>query len=125
MKRCAPYFVLFLLASATAFGQGKKSDPCADPQSQAEMNMCAGEKYKAADATLNKVYRQLVSMLNAEEKLQLKEAQTAWLKYRDTNCDFVSDQYKGGSIRPSILGYCITEMTQNRTDELRHQIKDR
>ena len=125
MKPCAPYLLLPLLAFATAFGQGKKSDPCTDPQSQAEMNMCAGEKYKAADAKLNQVYRQLVSMLNAEEKLQLKEAQSAWLKYRDTNCEFVADQYKGGSIRPSILGFCLAEMAQNRTTELRNQIKDR
>ena len=125
MKPCAPYFLLPLLAFAVAFGQGKKSNPCADPQSQAEINMCAGEKYKAADATLNQVYRQLVSMLSAEEKLQLKEAQSAWLKYRDTNCEFVADQYRGGSIRPSILGFCLAEMTQNRTTELRNQIKDR
>jgi uncharacterized protein YecT (DUF1311 family) len=42
------------------------------------------------------VYQQLVAMLDAEEKTQLKEVQTAWIKYRDANCDFVGDQYKGG-----------------------------
>ena len=89
------------------------------------MNICAGREYKAADVELNQVYRQLVSMLDDEEKPQLKEAQTAWLKYRDTNCEFVADQYKGGSIRPMIHGLCLAEMTRNRTTELKSQIKDR
>jgi uncharacterized protein YecT (DUF1311 family) len=83
------------------------------------------KEYKAADATLNRVYQQLVAMLEPEEKAQLKEAQTAWIKYRDTNCEFVADQHKGGSIRPMIYGLCLAEVTSNRTAELKDQIKDR
>ncbi len=89
------------------------------------MNDCSGKEYKAADATLNQVYRQLVSKLDDEEKAQLKEVESAWLKYRDANCNFVADQYKGGTIRPMIDAMCLAEMTKNRTAELRMQIKDR
>src|SRR5215813_10598094 len=117
---------LCLLASLQGYGQeGKKADPCANAQSQAEMNECAGKEFKTADLALNQVYRKLVAMLEDEEKAQLKEAQTAWLKYRDTNCDFVADQYKGGSMRPMILGYCLAQVTKNRTSELKDQIKER
>ena len=126
MKSGTLLVFLCLLASPYTYGQRtKKSDPCANAQTQAEMNNCAGREYKAADAVLNQVYRQLVSMLDDEEKSQLKEAQTAWLKYRDSNCEFVADQYKGGTIRPMIHGLCLAEMTRNRTAELRNQIKDR
>ena len=115
---------LLLLAGSTV-GQGKKSDPCAKANTQAEMNDCAGREYKGADATLNQVYRQLVAKLDDEEKSELKDAQTAWLKYRDANCDFVADQYKGGTIRPMIHANCLADVTRNRTAELRDQIKDR
>jgi len=125
MKTATLVLVACLLAGPT-YGQGKKrAEPCANAQSQAEMNNCAGREYKAADVALNQVYRQLVAILNDEEKAQLKEAQIAWLKYRDTNCDFVADQFKGGSMRPMILGYCLADMTRNRTTELKSQIKDR
>ena len=118
--------IAILLFSSITFSQVKpKPDPCASAQSQAEMNICAGKAYKEADVVLNQVYRQLVSKLDAEEKTQLKEAQTAWLKYRDSNCEFVADQYKGGSIRPMIHGLCLADMTRNRTSELKQQIKDR
>jgi uncharacterized protein YecT (DUF1311 family) len=64
-------------------------------------------------------------MLDDDEKAQLKNAENAWLKYRDTNCEFVADQYKGGSIRPMIAAICLADVTNNRTAELKNQIKDR
>lgn len=74
---------------------------------------------------MNQVYRKLVLMLDEDEKAQLKEAQTAWLKYRDASCEFVADQYKGGSIRPLIEATCLGDMTKRRTTELKTQIKER
>lgn len=125
MKSTGFLLLVVLLAAGSAFGQGTKKPPCSDADTQTEMNICAGREYKAADATLNRVYQQLVAMLDAAEKAQLKQAQTAWIKYRDANCEFVGDQYKGGSIRPMIYGLCLADVTQNRTVELRDQIKDR
>ena len=108
-----------------AFAQEQKKDPCADAQSQTEMNMCWGKEYKAADAQLNAVYRQFTSKLSAEETAQLRAAQLAWLKYRDANCEFVADQYKGGSIRPMIAAMCLADVTNTRTSELKAQMKER
>lgn len=126
MKPAILLVLVCLLTSPGLSGQGRKrSDPCSKAETQAELNICAGKEYKAADVSLNQVYRQLVALLDDQEKTQLKEAQTAWLKYRDTNCEFVADQYKGGTIRPMILGYCLAEVTRNRTTELKNQIKDR
>ena len=121
-------FLVLLLIASTAFSvsaQEKKPEPCPDAQSQFEMNQCAGKAYKAADAELNKVYQKLAAMLDEEEKAQLKTVETAWLKYRDANCEFVGDQFKGGSIRPMIYAFCLADMTRNRTAELKNQITDR
>lgn len=127
LKPAITFMLLFLLIGGAASGQRKKrSDPCVNALTQFAMNQCAGKAYRAADATMNQVYRKLVSMLDEEEeKAQLKEAQTAWLKYRDTNCEYVADQYKGGSIRPLIEASCLEDMTKRRTTELKTQIKDR
>jgi len=121
-------FLVLLLIAGAAFSvsaQEKKPEPCPDAQSQFEMNQCAGKAYKAADAELNKVYQKLAAMLDEEEKAQLKTVETAWLKYRDANCEFVGDQFKGGSIRPMIYAFCLADMTRNRTAELKNQITDR
>jgi len=126
LKLAITFLLLFVMASGAALGQRKKkSDPCANPLTQFDMNQCAGKAYRAADETMNQVYGKLFSMLNDDEKAQLREAQLAWLKYRDTNCEFVADEYKGGSIRPLIQATCLAEMTKKRTTELKTQIKER
>ena len=126
MKPIACFILIALLVPSLVSAQRKKKpQPCANVQSQAEMNMCWGNEYKKADVVLNQVYRQLMAMLDDEEKAQLKEAQTAWLKYRDLNCDFDADQFKGGTLRPTELATCLLDMTNNRTTEIRAQIKQR
>jgi uncharacterized protein YecT (DUF1311 family) len=118
--------LLLLILAVTSFSQNQpKKDPCAEAQSQAEMNMCWGKEYKAADAKLNEAYRVFMIKLNDEEKAQLKKAQLAWITYRDANCDFVADQYKGGTMRPMIAAICLAEVTNNRVAELKAQIKER
>ena len=122
-------FVVLLIAlavtSINVSAQKPKPEPCAEAQTQADMTICWGNQYKAADATLNQVYRQLMDKLDDEEKNQLKAVESAWLKYRDANCEFVGDQYKGGTMRPMIEAICLADVTKNRTTELRNQIKDR
>jgi uncharacterized protein YecT (DUF1311 family) len=126
MKLAVVFLMLLVPVGALTFAQEtKKPTPCADAQTQADMNICWGKEYKAADATLNQVYGQLMRKLDEADKAQLKQVEAAWLKYRDANCEFVGDQYKGGSIRPMIVAMCLADTTGNRTVELRNQIKDR
>jgi len=99
-------------------------DPCRDPQSQAEMNMCAAKRFKAADAELNKVYNRLASMLAGDNSARLKAAEVSWMKYRDDNCDYEADFFEGGSMKPLIYSSCMERMTKARTAELRGQIKE-
>jgi uncharacterized protein YecT (DUF1311 family) len=118
------FIALTLCGHSFAQHQNKK-DPCADAQSQAEMNMCWGKQYKAADARLNDAYRRFMAKLDDEEKAQLKKAQLAWIAYRDANCDFVADQYRGGTMRPMIAAICLAETASNRATELEAQMKER
>jgi uncharacterized protein YecT (DUF1311 family) len=114
------------LLTTTSAQRRAANDPCRDPQSQAEMNMCAAKRFKAADAELNRVYNRLVSKLvdNEGQREKLKAAETAWLKYRDDNCEYEASFFDGGSMRPLILSSCFERMTKARTAELRGQIKE-
>ena len=124
MKIVTTLLSLLFAASICAQPQ-KKSEPCPNAQTQAELNDCAGREYKKADAELNQTYQKLVALLEADDKAQLRDVENAWIKYRDANCNFVADQYKGGTIRPMILGFCLADVTRNRAAELKSQIEDR
>jgi uncharacterized protein YecT (DUF1311 family) len=115
--------LLGLVALASA-AQTQKRDPC-EGETTPEMRNCAGKKYKQADDELNKAYRNLMSKLDDEgHKSSLKTAQQAWLKYRDSHCDFVSYLNRGGTIYPVIFTDCMTSLTTARTKELKQQIED-
>jgi len=116
-----------LLCVVTAPAQKKRQatkDPCPGAYSQYEMNVCAHREFQAADAALNRAYNQLSSKLDEGRRAKLKEAELAWLKYRDGNCEFVSSEYEGGSIRPMIHSFCLADVTRARTAELKRQLKE-
>lgn len=127
MKRLAAAFLLalWLLPAAPASAQKPaERNPCDDPQAQSEMNICADNWFKAADAELNKAYGLLAAKLDAEMKAKLKAAEVSWLKYRDDNCDYEASAFEGGSMQPLIRSSCLGRMTKARTAELLEQLKE-
>lgn len=90
-----------------------------------EMNQTANANYKKADAKLNKVYKQLMLILDKDEKPLLIQAEKNWVKFRDSHCKFEASQYDGGSIQPLIYSTCLEELTKKRIAEIKASIKDR
>jgi len=89
-----------------------------DGLTQADLNQAASQNLSSADFMLNKAYAQLMQVLDNNRKKRLKVAQRAWIKFRDTNADFISSAYENGSIRPLIHGRVLIKMTEQRTAEL-------
>ncbi|GBD53340.1 DUF1311 domain-containing protein [Microcystis aeruginosa NIES-298] len=97
---------------------------CNNPQTQSEMNICASIAYQNADRKLNQVYRQLLPKLSAARKQKLITAQQAWIKFRDSSCEFERSAYEGGSIAPMIYGFCLANVTEQRTKDLQRYLED-
>ena len=111
-----------LLPAAAAKTQKQRQvQPCEGYGSQAEASGCAHREFQAADAELNKTYNRLAGVLDADEKALLKASELAWIKYRDSTCEFESSQYKGGTMRPMIESFCLTRVIKARTAELKEQ----
>ena len=94
-------------------------------QTQVEMNETANTNYRKADAKLNKVYKQLMAMLDKNEKPLLIQAEKDWVKFRDSHCKFEASQYEGGSIQPLIYSTCLEDLTKKRIAEINASIKER
>ena len=118
---CLLLFPLLLSAAGAKAQKERQIQPCEERGSQAEASGCARREYEAADAELNKVYGRLAAALDAEDKALLKASELAWIKYRDSTCEFESSQYKGGTMRPMIESFCLTRVTKARTAELKEQ----
>jgi uncharacterized protein YecT (DUF1311 family) len=114
------------LVSASMFAANAMAaeEDCKNPVSQIAMNVCAGKDYQREDATLNKLYKELVAKLEKDRRAKLKQVQVTWIKYRDLQCEFDSSNYDGGSMYPLVRSSCLARMTAQRNKELEAMLKE-
>lgn len=99
-------------------------DPCPGSNTQHELNQCAARVRDKADAELNKVYRELMKDAGTTERAKLRAAQLAWIKFRDTQCDYESFGNKGGSIYPMVSSFCLARVTNARVKQLQEILRE-
>jgi uncharacterized protein YecT (DUF1311 family) len=137
------FMILLSLSAMPLLGQRAAPAPCDEkPPSQRQMNDCAAFQYGQADAQLNKVYSKAMEYLaNDQDRAEkqgdqrqleyektaiesLKQAERAWLSYRDLQCRAAGQQYEGGSMRPMIQSQCLTTLTEHRIADLKSIYED-
>ncbi|MBE9037469.1 lysozyme inhibitor LprI family protein [aff. Roholtiella sp. LEGE 12411] len=96
---------------------------CNNAQTQAEINVCTQLSYQNADQKLNQVYQQLLPKLEKSRRQKLIFAQQAWIKFRDTSCEFEKSRYEQGSIVATVYLTCLEKTTKQRTQQLQEYLK--
>lgn len=96
---------------------------CNNAQTQLDINRCAQLSYQNADKKLNEVYQKLLPKLENSRKQKLIAAQLAWIKFRDTSCEFERSRYEGGSIAPTIYFACLEKTAKQRTQQLQEYLQ--
>jgi uncharacterized protein YecT (DUF1311 family) len=111
---------------------------CSKATTQMELNLCARTRAESADKKLNNTYQILQRRLAIELRQgntaqinlaktryqKLINAQNAWIKFRDTSCEYERSNFEGGSIAPMIYHECVAKVTDRRTADLQEYSKD-
>ena len=105
---------------------------CDDPQNQHDMNACAAIDFEKADAELNAAWREAIaSAQQADRELdrsydqrptteaKLREAQRAWIVFRDAHCTVEGyNEARGGSMESMVYDGCRAQLTRERITQL-------
>lgn len=101
---------------------------CAAPATQLEMTACAARGWQAADAELNRAYGVAIDRARAMDaglapeqepaEEMLREAQRAWIPFRDKACAAESLVARGGSMQPMLVYLCLERLTRQRSADL-------
>ncbi|CUH77742.1 hypothetical protein TRM7557_01542 [Tritonibacter multivorans] len=121
---------LALLATGPAPSALQAQDlDCSNPLTQVEMTGCAAQAFEAADADLNLAYRMARDMARSLDQglpadqipaeIILRDAQRAWIPYRDQACEAESLLARGGSLQNQLFYMCLERLTRARTEDLR------
>lgn len=126
---CGSLILCCLITFAGLAQKHKRRDPCANALTQFEMNQCAAQEYQRADAELNRIYQQLLS-INKEDRqfiANLRVAQKAWVNFRDAQMEAVypapDTLAKYGSVFPMCYRLAQKELTIERTKQLKRMLK--
>jgi uncharacterized protein YecT (DUF1311 family) len=101
---------------------------CADAANQMEMNMCAAREFETADAQLNALWARVVAEQRGETiptgdrrpsaLVVLRNAQRAWISFRDNHCTWEGYEARGGTMEPMLYGLCRARLTRERIEQL-------
>lgn len=101
---------------------------CANAMAQQELNSCAYADWEAADADLNAAYQSAMALLKEWDALMptaeqggavaLRDAQRAWVSFRDNACAAEGFAMRGGSAEPLLVYGCMRLLTEERTAHL-------
>ena len=118
----------FLVLACLSLPATAQEEDCANAVTQMDMNQCAYDDWEAADAELNDAYGQAMVLLQGWDAdlpkdeqggaQALKEAQRAWITFRDKACEAEGYAMKGGSAEPLLVYGCMRQLTEDRTSQL-------
>ncbi|MEY2563204.1 MAG: hypothetical protein QOH88_1397 [Verrucomicrobiota bacterium] len=80
-------------------------------------------EFEAADKKMNAAYQKLLAVLDDEGKSTLREAQRAWIAWRDAQAEFDSHQFGSGKLRPLERNGSLRVSTEARTARLLEDYK--
>jgi uncharacterized protein YecT (DUF1311 family) len=104
-------------AGAPADCIGEASNFCQEEPggaTTAGIGICLARETDWWDFQLNAHYESLEADLDAETFETLREAQRAWIDYRDANCAFAYKYWEEGSIRSVAHASCMLDETAHR-----------
>jgi uncharacterized protein YecT (DUF1311 family) len=117
MLRIAAFAAAALLGAAVSASAGDQGDPGQDcGVSTPEMVDCLNAQTAQWDKKLTAAYRQALNDATPAQKEKLREAERAWIKYRDADCAYYAAG--DGSIARVEAAACMQRMTKARAEEL-------
>ncbi len=118
----------FLILACLGLPAAAQDADCTNPPDQMTITQCAYQEWQTADAELNSVYKRAMAKLQEQDSQldaalrggpeALRDAQRAWITFRDKTCEAEGFAMRGGSGEPMVVAFCLTRITRERTAHL-------
>src|SRR5688572_5699567 len=123
--RALPFTVLLAIICTTSSAAIRDDDMMREAlkdcdKNQLTINFCARHAFDVVDEKLNNIYKALLTtMITPQAKDRLRQAQRAWVAFRDKDClVLVGPPENGGSMYQGLWSRCAEHRTKERLVEL-------
>ncbi len=80
----------------------------------------SADDFSVADQRLNHLYKNYLTRLEQPQRSKFVNAQRAWIKFKDADCNFQASGVEGGSEQPLITTLCLLDRTKGRIAQLEY-----
>jgi uncharacterized protein YecT (DUF1311 family) len=110
------------LFSFPALSQAKNNDEDKCCCTTFDTGQCLIRVTQGVDAKLNDAYKKALKKWADRPGVisKLRDAQRAWITYRDANCESEHRTYDGGTMGPNMYGFCQIRLTRQRIQEIKY-----
>jgi uncharacterized protein YecT (DUF1311 family) len=124
--RTISFLAPLLAITVSAKAESTEID-CSSAFSTPDIERCAAIELDAVEVSLNQAYRRLVKQLTKPDTAQdnysdyrnkLLNAQRAWIKFREADCDTQYAMHRSGTIRNAVYLNCKQQRAEQRIKEL-------
>jgi len=113
-----------MILLCAALSVSAQSDKCQNANTTLDMVQCQAKELQERNDDLKVVLSRIEKLADQRQRDLLKRAETAWEAYRDANCTFASDLFRGGSMQGLVVAECQTRLAEERIEELEELRQD-
>lgn len=88
-----------------------------------ELKECDAAELNRREATLNRLYKQVLAAVGAERRDGLRKAERAWMAFADAECGFRMAPEVGFMDAPLVYNACRLELIARRIEDLQRALK--
>jgi uncharacterized protein YecT (DUF1311 family) len=116
-------FPLAFLCAAVLGNPEPARAQCDNPKTNEQRAQCIGAELRGADATINRVYSDLMKSLSPDDHTALRDEQRAWIKARDKKCGLTwskgdREAWFADLLKDYQKTVCVVRLTNERVDAL-------
>jgi uncharacterized protein YecT (DUF1311 family) len=109
------------------------SAACDNESSNVEYIGCLSKLAEEQDKTLNQLFGQVKALTEEYDKVgtsapkitpAIRQAQRAWITFRDAQCEAEYDMAQGGTAGGGYNANCLCTLTYHRNEDLRRFLRD-
>lgn len=115
-----------LLLSQLTINSAFAESECKNVSGEMPTTECAEKELGQQDNRLNLLYKKINFLLadDVDRKKLLTNAQRAWIKFRDEQCEYDASQFKGGRMENLVRLQCLSAMTASRNKQFQSMISN-
>ena len=89
---------------------------------QRAWNICTANQAEISDQRLRRLLAEVSSNADSGRRVQLARVQQKWTVFRDSECEWQTDAFAGGTIQPVVYSQCVIALTEERIAYLKLQL---